>query len=228
MLDFSSHASATLTTTLRYSSLLSALGGPVIPSSPADAVALVSHLSSMRNDASRLRAAAAVVAAGGLTASGHLRVLEAAACAGTTHCSALPPSYAAHHSTISADAFRNAPVSSPRDIEDCLLEWLCYCQAHFSESIGGTLPSLLANDDLLLDCAGTLSLLLRSFPLMHSSRTPPSLPPNSLSFPRWNRNILRPCCARAMDQAYAQAHYHAAENAIRPLVQSSHCTGSLR
>jgi hypothetical protein len=31
---------------------------------------------------------------------------------------------------------------------------MCYGQAHFSESIGGTLPSLLANDDLLLDCAG--------------------------------------------------------------------------
>ena len=54
-----------------------------MPPSPAAAVALVGHLASMRNDQSRLRAAAAVIAAGGLTASGHLRLLEAAACAGT-------------------------------------------------------------------------------------------------------------------------------------------------
>ncbi len=72
----------TLVVIRRYSSLLSALGGPLVPPSPAAAVALVGHLSNMRNDQSRLRAAAAVVGAGSLTASGHFRVLEAAACAG--------------------------------------------------------------------------------------------------------------------------------------------------
>ena len=75
----------TLAVVRRYSSLLSALGGPLVPPSPAAAVALVGHLSNMRNDQSRLRAAAAVVGAGSLTASGHLRVLEAAACAGAPH-----------------------------------------------------------------------------------------------------------------------------------------------
>ncbi len=73
------------------------------------------------------------------------------------------PRPTAHYSAAFSDAFRNAPVTSPRDIEDCLLEWLCYCQAHFSESIGGTLPSLLANDDLLLDCAGEYSLPALAF-----------------------------------------------------------------
>jgi hypothetical protein len=140
----------------RYASLLSALGGPTVPPSPAAAVALVSHLSNMRNDSSRLRAAAAVVAAGGLTASGHLRLLEAAACAGVAQSQSLIASTPLAPFNSCADAFRNAPVAPPRDIEDCLLEWLCYCQAHFSESIGGTLPALLANDDLLLDCAGKL------------------------------------------------------------------------
>ncbi len=116
-----------------------------------------------------------------------------------------PPPLTAHLPTPRADAFRNAPVSSPRDIEDCLLEWLCYCQAHFSESIGGTLPSLLANDDLLLDCAG-------QFPrsAARSFCPSPPLPPSSSSLFRRHRDLLRPCCSCAVDQAHAQAHAHAA------------------
>lgn len=102
---------------------------------------------------------------------------------------------------VFADAFRNAPVASPRDIEDCLLEWLCYCQAHFSESIGGTLPSLLANDDLLLDCAGTLPLLTLpprppSSIIKISLRRPSSLP-DSLSYQMASQSsAFLPCTHR--------------------------------